>query len=238
MDRKPYGISRLALVILLSFASLAFLVAVRYLVAGRFSQGYLVWNLSLAVAPVLIAAFGSRRQAGASTRGKSVAWGLGSFFAWLAFYPNAPYIFTDFIHVIRLSNLGKPSVGWMSELDLMWFDIVLNSAFAFVGHYLGLVSMYIVHGTMRRLFGRVAGWVTLAPAILLSGFGIHLGRFSRFNSWDIVFNPIAAVKTAASTWTNPATLLFSFAFALFIALTYVIHYLVLGAFRDSKNERQ
>ncbi len=233
MNRKLYGTSRLGLVIILSFASLAFLVVLRYLVAGRFSQGYLVWNLALAAVPVLIAAAGAKRQFAASSRRRSVAWGVGGFVAWLAFYPNAPYIFTDFIHVIRRGNLGTPAASWMSEVDLLWFDIVLNSAFAFVGHYLGLISMYMTHGTMRRLFGRVAGWVLLAPAILLSGFGIHLGRFSRFNSWDLVFNPLEAVRAALATWSDPATILFSFAFALFIALTYIIHYLVQGAFRDS-----
>ncbi|HPE35690.1 MAG TPA: hypothetical protein PK625_00960, partial [Spirochaetales bacterium] len=40
--------SNLSLVIVLSFASLILLVLLRFLVAGRFSQGFLVWNLILA----------------------------------------------------------------------------------------------------------------------------------------------------------------------------------------------
>lgn len=229
---KRLASSRLGLVVVLAFASLAFMVVLRYLVSGRFTHAYLVWNLFLAAVPVGFAALGARIMAGSrSRRGKTLLAGL-TFLAWLAFYPNAPYIFTDFIHVIRRSNLGTPAARWLSELDLLWFDIVLNAAFAFVGHYLGLISMYITHGTMQRLFGRTAGWALLIPAMLMSGFGIHLGRFSRFNSWDLVFSPIAAIKAGAKALSNPSALWFSFAFALFIALTYLLHYLVLGAFRE------
>jgi uncharacterized membrane protein len=95
--------------------------------------------------PVGWAALGTAMAARAPSRKRAVAWVVGSFLAWLAFYPNAPYIFTDFIHVIRRGNLGVPAVKWMSELDLLWFDIIMNAAFAFVGHYLGLLSMYIMH---------------------------------------------------------------------------------------------
>ncbi|TFG84174.1 MAG: DUF1361 domain-containing protein [Spirochaetales bacterium] len=214
------------LITVLAFGSLSLLVALRYLVSGRFSQGFLLWNLLLAAVPVGWATLGARMVARNAQRSKAVTWGVLCFFAWLLFYPNAPYIFTDFIHVIRRGNLGVPAATWMNELDLLWFDIVLNAAFAFVGHFLGLASMYIMHGTMMRLFGWVAGWALLAPAILLSGFGIHLGRFSRFNSWDLVSQPIQAFQTALQTLAEPAALLFSLAFSFFIALTYLIFYLV------------
>jgi len=218
--------SNLSLVIVLSFASLILLVLLRFLVAGRFSQGFLVWNLILAAVPVGCAQAGrvmAQRHEG--TRAAAL-WTVGAFVAWLAFYPNAPYIFTDFIHVIRKSNLGEPAASWLSELDLLWFDVIMNAAFAFVGHFLGLVSMYSMHGLLRRQFGRVAGWALLAPAILLSGFGIHLGRFSRFNSWDLIFHPFQAMAAAFGTLSDPAALLFSLAFSFFIALTYLIFYLV------------
>jgi uncharacterized membrane protein len=218
--------SVLLVIILLAFSSLIALVALRYAIAGRFSQGFLIWNLVLAAVPVGCAALGTAMAARAASRKRAVAWVVGSFIAWLAFYPNAPYIFTDFIHVIRRGNLGTPVVKWMSELDLLWFDIIMNAAFAFVGHYLGLLSMYIMHRLLRSSFGKAAGWSLLAPAILLSGFGIHLGRFSRFNSWDLIFQPAQAIRAAFYTLSSPASVLFSLAFSFFIALTYLIFYLV------------
>ena len=102
----------------------------------------------------------------------------------------------------------------------------MNAAFAFVGHYIGLVSMYIMHGAMRSMFGRVAGWSLMVPAIMLSGFGIHIGRFSRFDSWDLVTQPVQAVRVISQSLSDPAALLFSTAFGFFIALTYLIFYIV------------
>ncbi|MBU0928616.1 MAG: DUF1361 domain-containing protein [Spirochaetes bacterium] len=218
--------ARLVLVAALSFLSCTLFVLVRFGLTGRFAQGYLIWNLLLAAAPVAIAwcavEFGAMRRSGRSA--KSVC--LAFFVAWLVFYPNAPYIFTDFIHVVRRAGLGVVAAPWLSEYDLLWYDIVMNSAFAFVGHYLGLVSMYLMHGAMSGLFGRVAGWATMAPAIILSGFGIHIGRFSRFNSWDLVLHPVEAIRVMTRSLSEPAALLFSMAFSLFIALTYLIFYLV------------
>lgn len=221
--------ARLVLVAVLSFLSCTLFVVVRFGLTGRFAQGYLIWNLFLAVIPVGIAwagmEFGLRRSPHESLR-KHKALALGAFAAWLLFYPNAPYIFTDFIHVVRRAGLGNVTASWLSEYDLLWYDIVMNASFAFVGHYLGLVSMYIMHGTMRILFGRLAGWTMMAPAIILSGFGIHIGRFSRFNSWDIVLHPVEALSVLVRSLADPAALLFSLAFSLFIALTYVIFYVV------------
>ncbi len=206
--------------------SCLFPVLVRYGLTGRFSQGYLLWNLLLAAVPLVVAGYGARFASGTSRKQRSRAVGLAVFTVWLVFYPNAPYLFTDFIHVVRRSGLGAVALPWLSQADLQWYDIVMNAAFAFVGHYIGLVSMYLMHGTMKLLFGRVAGWAFLAPAILLSGFGIHIGRFSRFDSWDLVLHPVETLRVIAQSLTDPAAVLFSLAFAFFIALTYIIFYIV------------
>ncbi len=219
-------VTRLLLVIGLSFLACALFVFVRFGLTGRFLQGYLLWNLFLAAVPVGIAWKGAAFCSAPRSPGRAKAAALGFFVVWLVFYPNAPYIFTDFIHVVRRAGLGTVSASWLSVHDLLWFDIVMNSAFAFVGHYLGLVSMYIMHGTMRRFYGRVAGWAMMVPAIMLSGFGIHIGRFSRFNSWDLLLHPVEAVSVMLRSMAEPSAMLFSFAFSLFIALTYIIFHIV------------
>ena len=231
MDTRSRSLAaRLAVVAGLGFLSCSLFVAVRYWLTGRFAQGYLLWNLLLAATPVAIAwaglclSFSCSGDGRGGRRGRAAA--LAAFVAWLIFYPNAPYIFTDFIHVVRRAGLGSVAAPWLSEYDLLWYDIVMNAAFAFVGHYLGLVSMYLMHGMVRRLFGRAAGWASMAPAILLSGLGIHLGRFSRFNSWDLLIHPVQAVRVIRESIADPAALLFSTAFSLFIALTYLVFYVV------------
>lgn len=220
------GHARLIAVVVLSFLSLLFMVLLRYTLAGRFAQSYLLWNLALAAVPVGIAAWGYQLVEKARTRRFALAACFGSFFLWMLFFPNAPYIFTDFIHVIRRANLGSISASWMSPLDLLWFDIVMNAAFAFVGHYLGLISMYLMHSSLRRLLGRISGSLLMLPPMLLSGFGIHLGRFSRFNSWDLFFHPLSATRAILETLAQPSAILFSLAFSFFIGVTYLIFFLV------------
>lgn len=222
---------RLLIIVGLSFLSCTLFVVVRFSLTHKFAQGYLVWNLLLAAVPVLVAWLADGQARLMDTRGVRVARrklaGAGFFVLWLVFYPNAPYIFTDFIHVVRRAGLGQLAANWLSEYDLLWYDIVMNSAFAFVGHFLGLVSMYIMHGTMLGLFGRVAGWLLMVPAIVLSGFGIHLGRFSRFNSWDLALYPFDSFRVMVRSMFDPAALLFSMAFSLFIAITYIMFYVVI-----------
>ena len=215
----------LALILGLSFLACLMLVLLRYTLTGRFTQGYLVWNLFLAAVPIGIARLGDYGVNECKTARKAVICGMAAFFFWLLFFPNAPYLFTDFIHVVRKANLGYVTADWFSPVDLLWYDIVMNSAFSFVGHYMGLVSLYIMHGTMMRLFGRFAGWALMLPAVLLSGFGIHLGRFSRLNSWDLVLRPLDAVWAIGSALAVPSALLFSLVFAFFIGLTYLIFYI-------------
>jgi uncharacterized membrane protein len=99
-------------------------------------------------------------------------------FLWLIFFPNAPYILTDFQH------LGQPS-----NLVPIWFDVILVVWFAWTGLLLGVLSLYLMHEVVHREFGRAAGWVFVFVVSFLSGLGIYLGRFMRWNSWDILQQP-------------------------------------------------
>src|SRR3954452_18414503 len=92
---------------------------------------------------------------------------------WLAFFPNAPYIVTDFVHLSR------------DPLAPLWFDGLTIGAFAATGLLLGLGSLYLVQSAVRRELG----WVVVSAALVLGSVGIYLGRFVRLNSWDFFTNP-------------------------------------------------
>ncbi len=215
------------LLVTLSFSSLAMLLILRSVLAGKFMQWYLLWNLVLAVFPAFISWGVLYNVDHRPNSGWNKALNIAGYFAWLLFYPNAPYIFTDFIHVINRSNLAAVAAPWLSRLDLLWFDIILNAAFAFVGHFMGLLSIYFMQVAVRRTYGRLPSWYAMLPAVLLSGFGIHLGRFSRYNSWDMVFHPVDTFSAIVNLFTMPAALLFSLAFSFFIAITYLMFYIVI-----------
>ena len=146
--------------------------------------------------------------------------------AWLFFYPNAPYILTDFIHVIRLPVRVQQPHPLITQNALLWYDIILNSSFAFIGHIIGLISLLIMHRSVRRRFGFRWGWFFAVVATGLGGYGIYLGRFERLNSWDIVRDPGRTLGIAFVNLMNPKAVLVSLCFAFFIFLTYIaVHFL-------------
>ena len=205
---------------ILGFAGCALLFGLRTLVAGKVVYSYLVWNLFLAMVPYAIVAVGSiaARRLG-TERGRAAAL-VPVAVLWLAFYPNAPYIFTDFIHVFNRTFLRTPASDWLGLNALIWYDILMNAAFAFIGHFIGLVSLWMMRDRARAAWGSAASTALALAAIILSGFGIYLGRFSRLNSWDIVTDPRRVLAEVAEATSDPKALLFSAAFSAFILLSY------------------
>lgn len=212
----------LTLAALLGLAGLGcgVLYGLRVLVSGRVYYLFLLWNLFLAAVPFCIAAASTSlfaRMRPGRLRSLAV---FPAAMLWLLFYPNAPYIFTDFIHLINKLYLRSAPREWFGLNALLWYDIVMTAAFAFIGHFIGLVSMWLMERVMRVAWGALASRAFTLLAMLLSGFGIYLGRFSRLNSWDAVLSPARVVAEAAEAVLDPKALLFSFVFALFIALSY------------------
>ena len=205
---------------LLGFVGCALLLGLRIAISGKVSYTYLAWNLFLALVPYVVAAAGSfavRRAAPGRRRALAAA---PVAFLWLVFFPNAPYIFTDFIHVFNRTFLRARPSDWLGLNALVWYDILMNAAFAFIGHFMGLVSLWTIGRAARAAWGRAAANALQLLAILLAGFGIYLGRFSRLNSWDVVADPRRVVAEIAEATANPKALLFSAAFSAFILLSY------------------
>jgi uncharacterized membrane protein len=167
--------ARLAAFVALSLST-AFcltMLAVRPHVVGVVGHLYLVWNLFLAWIPFVVALVIADR----AKRGKQGLGQVALIGAWLVFLPNAPYIVTDLIH---LPEYGR---------DPLWFDATMYLAFAWTGMLLGLISLYLVHRTVRAAKGPVWGWGLVTGAVALCGVGIYLGRFMRWNSWDVLTDP-------------------------------------------------
>lgn len=140
----------------------------------------LMWNLFLATVPL----FWSTAFRIASERERPLAQVL-SFSLWLLFLPNAPYILTDLIH------LGpRPHVP-------LWFLLAMLLSCAATGTLLGYLSLLDVHAVIEARFGRVAGWAIAVGSLLGCGFGIYVGRFLRWNSWDAVTRPLQLLKSMA-----------------------------------------
>jgi uncharacterized membrane protein len=137
---------------------------------------FLVWNLILAWVP-LVFAVGAYARA---RRGVDVVV-VVLLVPWLLFFPNAPYLLTDFIH------LGEGPAP-------LWYDALMLSAFAWTGLLLGFASLYLVQMILRRTFGPAAAWLGVLVALGLASVGVYVGRFIRFNSWDALLHPIRVAE--------------------------------------------
>lgn len=175
---------------------------------------FLVWNLFLAAIP--FAASLGVEALDARRRVKPLQWAC--FAVWLLFLPNAPYIVTDFMHL-----RDRPPIP-------LWYDVLLLLSCAGAGLLLGYASVMIVHRIITRHYGVVAGWTTALLALLLSAFGIYLGRFLRWNSWEALTDPLPLFNDIARHIINPlqhpkalaVTALFGIALCLgYIALDVV-----------------
>lgn len=189
------------------------------LVVGRIywtrniNYGFLGWNLFLAWLPLVFALLACDEH----RNGTAQTWRFYTFSgAWLLFFPNSPYILTDLIH------LPARFYGHF------WVDLVLILLSALTGLVLGFVSLFLMQAVVRRMLGRTASWVFIAAVTGLSGFGIYLGRFLRFNSWDIVLKPFELYQTiisfAADPLSHPHSLAFSALFAVFLFIAYLMLY--------------
>ena len=203
---------RLRMFILLAGATV-FSVAtwrVRYEFSGSGRYGFLIWNLFLAWIPFMIAYF----TYVLSIRRKWIYLFIPmAAFLWLIFFPNAPYILTDFQHLAQSSR----------ELPV-WYDVMMLTWFAFTGLLLGIVSLFLMQEIVRREFGDGAGWAFVTAVAGLSSAGVYMGRFLRWNSWDILRDPTGIVLHSLARLQDPSLQAIGFiglfgAFFLFLYIT-------------------
>ena len=98
---------------------------------------------------------------------------------------------------------------------------------AVTGLVLSFLSLYLMQCIVARVFGWLASWLFIAIAASLSGFGIYLGRFLRFNSWDVLFQPIKLYQGIGQWASDPLANSTSFAFPLLFATFLFIAYVML-----------
>jgi len=213
---------KLAIFGLLLGASLfsVFLVIAR--MAYSDSQQYrgLIWNLFLAWLPFVLAyiAFAlSWRRAWLYVVIPIFA------FLWLIFFPNAPYILTDLQYLSTVVS-NTP----------LWFDIILLVWFTWTSMLLGLISLYMMHEIVQRNFGRWPGWIFVLIVSGLSSAGIYVGRFLRWNSWDILQNPSELAMDILGLVIDPSLRLLAFTtlFAIFFLFVYLTLYTFAHLFRE------
>jgi uncharacterized membrane protein len=182
------------------------LLAVRLKWSGQPWFFFMVWNLFLAAVPL-----GFSLSLHRIRRDWLAAPVLA---AWLLFFPNAPYVLTDLMHLKE--HGGVP----------LWFDLLLLLSFALVALWMGFQSLRLVQDWVTwRTSSPVISWIFVCTTLMLSGFGIYLGRFLRWNSWDIFSRPHLLIADFMHRLGDPATMVkiggVTFGFGGMLLIAYV-----------------
>lgn len=223
-----------------SFAGIA-LLCFRFAYAGRIGYWSLAWDLFLAWIPVPLA-FAVARL---SDRERKPWLPLLSLaFLWLLFFPNAPYLLTQFMHLHpshAVYNGFHRFAGWTPRGNVpIWFDVLMLSTYAWTGLLLGFVSLHLIHRSATRVTGAAFGWFAAVGAVALGAFGVSLGRFERWNSWDLFARPASLLGDVLDRMLNPfahpRTSAVTVGFALFLMLGYLtlVALVCLGASDDDR----
>ena len=143
------------------------------------------WNIFLAWIPYILSGYFEQYK-------RKEKWKQFFLFgSWLIFFPNALYIVTDLVHLQSESNMP-----W-------WYDVLLVFASSFIGIVLAFISLRKAEFYLQSVFSKQAVTACIAGILFLGSFGVYLGRFQRWNSWDVLNNPIALGMDIFSKIINP-----------------------------------
>jgi uncharacterized membrane protein len=174
---------------------------------------YLIWNLLLAWIPYIISSSCIKKDT-------PLKHFIPLFILWLLFFPNAPYLVTDVIHLAsRLS-------------PLLWYDSLLFFFFGWIGLLLGMLSLFHIHRYFKAHLSYLISEIIIFIICFISSFGIYLGRFERWNTWDVFINPLHLARHSFSISSNLADigtpLIFICVFTVFMYLVYRTIYVLVA----------
>ena len=188
----------------LTFSVIALMVRIK--LNKSFFYLFLIWNVFLAIIPYIITMYLKNKQN--LSKLKLSFW----FLVWLAFLPNAPYIVTDLIHI----RIGNDS--------LLWLDVLVILSFALSGLFLFYLSIRDMEKLIASKFKRISTTALTLIVLFLCGFGVYLGRFLRYNSWEIISNPQILMTDVfnilISPFQNSEAWLFTLGFGGFLVVGY------------------
>lgn len=154
------------------------MVMARVIYLGQSYFMFMLWNLFLAYIPFLVSSLLIDRPMLIDKKLLFIPLAL----LWLVFIPNTFYMITDLFH------LNEP------HAMPLWFDTLLIVSFSWNGLLLGIISVQQMESVMRIFLGKYTAAIFLYPVFFLNALGVFIGRFLRYNSWDVITDPLGLVK--------------------------------------------
>ena len=179
------------------------------------STFFMLWNTFLAIIPFALSLWLFRGRASSASRSSimRLSWWVG-LCTFVAFLPNAPYVMTDIIHLVRFIREGAPLWTVVLVLIPQYLIFILVGVEAYVASLINLGHYLRRHGRRQ--------WIRPAELTLhaLCAIGSYLGRFPRFNSWDIVTGPHRVAVYLVKALLTPESLAVMVVTAVIITAVY------------------
>ena len=137
------------------------------------------------------------------------------FIAWILFFPNALYIVTDLIHLEQETSVPK------------WYDAVLLFSSSAIGVIMAFVSLLRIEKLLVFKFNRHLVEFIVFAILFLGSFGVYLGRFLRWNSWDIVSNPLGLLSSVGQRFIFPLQHVQTWGITIILTITFYLLYLII-----------
>jgi uncharacterized membrane protein len=180
----------------------------RVIYTGQLMFLSLIWNLFLAFIPYALTRLLMQRPGWVKNKWKFGAAG----FVWLLFIPNSFYIITDLFHLEERAVIP------------LWFDLALIFSFAWNGLLMGILSVRQMEKFWQSKW-KQNEILFIYPIMLLNAFGIYIGRYLRYNSWDVVSNPFGLSEDIVYLLIHPIRNRFDWSmiicFSIFMTLIYL-----------------
>ncbi len=186
----------------------------RIIISDRLTFFFLIWNLFLAFIPWLIS---SLLVIYKKTKPFYIILLMG---VWLLFFPNSPYILTDLFHL--QARIGVP----------IWFDLIVILSFAWTGLMFGFISLMDIESILKTSISAKIVTVISVSCLFLASFGVYLGRYLRWNSWDIVSNPFGLFNDIIDRFANPFDYPRTWGMTLFMGILLNMMYFSMNLFKN------
>ncbi|MDR0887239.1 MAG: DUF1361 domain-containing protein [Candidatus Nomurabacteria bacterium] len=204
-----------------------FLCALVFLITGKTLSIWMIWNVFLAWLPLFFSHFITKYKNQKLTK---IFFGV----CFLFFLPNAFYVMTDLIHTNTYNfynaNYEISATYYTDNFDswlmlfLIFIGVILSWTFGLKAIYKlqTLLPQNQIQNKKQNPTTNPKSRTIILYAILsfLCALGIWIGRFLRFNSWDI-FNPLNLFPAILQN-INFFTFQFISVFALMIFTSLII----------------
>lgn len=220
---------------------ITFLYFIWVFTLGEFRQAYMLWNVFLAWIPFETSCIIYKTFVKNKNNTSMYIIIVICSVIWFLFYPNSPYILTDFIHLENnkyniLISQGSlyTNAKYIFNTDMgIWLDFFNIALGVWIGYMLGFISLFMMHKLVEKRFNGIIAWCFVFIMNILTGFAIYLGRFIRWNSWELIFNPSNILKLLFRD-IHAESIKFTALFGLLNLFLYLINYFIFFYSRDAE----